>query len=90
MVHGQFSDQGAGDNADDIAYMPFPISVNGKQYAAAGPDYCYGINCNSSEDEQIAAMCYIKWLTEKSGFAESEGGIFDCKRNAVSGNTFFV
>ena len=21
--------QGAGDNADDIAYMPFPISVNG-------------------------------------------------------------
>lgn len=24
--------QGAGDNADDIAYMPFPISVNGKQY----------------------------------------------------------
>ena len=67
--------QGAGDNADDIAYMPFPISVNGKQYAAAGPDYCYGINCNSSEDEQIAAMCYIKWLTEKSGFAESEGGI---------------
>ena len=20
-------------------------------------------------------MCYIKWLTEKSGFAESEGGI---------------
>lgn len=28
--------QGAGDNADDIAYMPFPISVNGKQYAAAG------------------------------------------------------
>ena len=64
--------QGAGDNADDIAYMPFPISVNGKQYAAAGPDYCYGINCNSSEDEQIAAMCYIKWLTEKSGFAESE------------------
>ena len=30
---------------------------------------------NSSEDEQIAAMCYIKWLTEKSGFAESEGGI---------------
>lgn len=65
----------AGDNADDIAYMPFPITVNGKQYAAAGPDYCYGINVNSSEDNQIAAMCYIKWLVEKSGYAESEGGI---------------
>lgn len=67
--------QSAGDNADDIGYMTFPITVNGKQYASAGPDYCYGINCNSSEDNQIAAMCYIKWLVEKSGFAQSEGGI---------------
>ena len=65
--------QSAGENSDDIAYMPFPITVNGKQYAAAGPDYCYGINVNSSEDNQIAAMCYIKWLVEKSGYAESEG-----------------
>lgn len=75
--------QGAGDNADDIAYMPFPITVDGKQYAAAGPDYCYGINCNSSEDEQIAAMCYIKWLVEESGFAQSEGGI-----SAVKGDEY--
>lgn len=67
--------QAAGDNADDIGYMTFPITVDGKQYAAAGPDYCYGINCNSSEDEQVAAMCYIKWLAEKSGFAQSEGGL---------------
>lgn len=61
--------QQAGENADDIGYMTFPITVNGKQYAAAGPDYCYGINCNSSKDEQIAAMCYVKWLVEKSQFA---------------------
>lgn len=67
--------QGAGEHSDDIAYMPFPITVNGKQYAAAGPDYCYGINVNSSKDNQIAAMCYIKWLVEESGYAESEGGI---------------
>ncbi len=70
----------SGDNPDDIAYMPFPITVNGKQYAAAGPDYCYGINVNSSNDQKIAAMCYIKWLIEKSDFAEFEGGI-----TAVSG-----
>ena len=67
--------QEAGDNADDIGYMTFPITVDGKQYAAAGPDYCYGINCNSSEDQQIAAMCYIKWLVEESGFSQSEGGL---------------
>ncbi|HBI61397.1 MAG TPA: sugar ABC transporter substrate-binding protein [Lachnospiraceae bacterium] len=65
----------AGDNGDDIAYMPFPISVNGKQYASVGPDYCYGINVNSSKDQKIAAMCYVKWLVEESGFAGGEGGL---------------
>lgn len=69
--------QQAGPNADDIGYMPFPISVDGVQYATEGPDYNYGINVNSSADQQIAAMCYIKFLVEKSGFAESEGGV-DC------------
>lgn len=67
--------QQAGDNASDIGYMAFPISVDGKQYAAAGPDYCYGINVNSSDDNKAAAMCYIKWLVEESDFAQSEGGL---------------
>lgn len=67
--------QAAGENADDIGYMAFPITVNGKQYISAGPDYNYGINCNSSKDEQIAAMCYVKWLVEMSGFAQNEGGL---------------
>lgn len=67
--------QQAGENGDDIGYMAFPITVDGKQYAAAGPDYCYGINANSSEEEKIAAMCYIKWLVEESGFAQGEGGL---------------
>ena len=67
--------QDAGPNADDIGYMPFPITVDGKQYASAGPDYCYGINVKSSDDEKIAAMLYVKWLTEKSNFAYDEGGI---------------
>lgn len=67
--------QQAGDKPDDIGYMAFPITVSGKQYAVSGPDYNYGINCNSSKDKQIAAMCYIKWLVEKSGFAQSEGGL---------------
>ncbi|MCI9078934.1 MAG: carbohydrate ABC transporter substrate-binding protein [Lachnospiraceae bacterium] len=65
----------AGDNGADIAYMPFPISINGKQYASVGPDYNYGINVNSSKDQKIAAMCYVKWLVEKSGFAGGEGGL---------------
>lgn len=67
--------QGAGDNADDIGYMSFPITVNGKQYATAGPDYNFGININSSDDEKIASMLYVKWLTEESNFSYDEGGL---------------
>lgn len=52
--------QAAGPNADDIAYMPFPISVNGTQYASAGADYCFGVNKNISDDNKIASMLYIK------------------------------
>ena len=64
----------AGDNPDDIGYMPFPMSIDGKQYATAGPDYCYGINVNSSEDNQKAAMVFVKWMVEESGWCDREGG----------------
>ncbi len=65
----------AGPNGDDIGYMSFPITVNGKQYASAGADYCFGINVKATDEQKLAAMYYIKWLTEKSGFAYSEGGV---------------
>nr|WP_294487441.1 ABC transporter substrate-binding protein [uncultured Anaerosporobacter sp.] len=65
----------AGDNGDDIGYMSFPITVDGKQYASSGPDYRLGINVNASEDNQKAAMVFVKWLTEQSGFAYNENGI---------------
>ena len=64
----------AGDNPDDIGYMPFPITVNGKQYATAGPDYCYGINVNASDENKTAAMVFVKWMVEESGWCDFEGG----------------
>ena len=64
----------AGDNPDDIGYMPFPITVNGQQYATAGPDYCYGINANASDDNKAAAMVFVKWMVEESGWCDLEGG----------------
>jgi ABC-type glycerol-3-phosphate transport system substrate-binding protein len=67
--------QQAGSHPDDIAYMPFPISVNGTQYASAGPDYEYGININSSKEKQFAAMIYVKWLVEESNFDYDQGGV---------------
>lgn len=67
--------QEAGPNADDIGYMPFPITVDGAQYASAGPDYCYGINIHADRENQIASMLYVKYLTEQSGFSYDQGGI---------------
>lgn len=72
--------QEAGDHADDIGYMPFPITVDGKQYASASADYAYGINVNSTADEKKASAAFIKWLTEKSGYAYDQGGIPIVKR----------
>ena len=67
--------QGAGPNPDDIGYMSFPITIKGKQYASAGPDYCFGINSKAADVNKNAAMIFVKWFTEKSGFAYNEGGI---------------
>ncbi len=65
----------ADEHGEDVGYMPFPITVNGQQYASSGADYSFGINVNSSEENQAAAMVFIKWMTEESGFAYNEGGI---------------
>ncbi len=67
--------EAAGENAEDIGYMPFPITIDGEQYAASGPDYCFGINVNASEDEKAAAMVFVKWMTEVSGFSYNEDGL---------------
>ena len=65
----------AGDNTDDISYMPFPITIDGKQYTTSAPDYCWCINKDSSVANQEASMIFVKWMVEKSGFALNEGGI---------------
>jgi ABC-type glycerol-3-phosphate transport system substrate-binding protein len=67
--------EAAGEHAEDVGYMPFPITVDGKQYATAGPDYCYGINVNASDDEKAAAMVFVKWMTNESGFSYNEDGL---------------
>lgn len=66
--------EAAGENASDIGYMPFPISIDGQQYAVAAADYSYGISVNATEEEQEAAMVFVKWMTEESGFSYNEDG----------------
>lgn len=65
----------AGDNPDDIGYMPFPISVNGKQYAGSGGNYSFGINAQATDENKIASMLYMKWLVEESTIYMDEGSI---------------
>lgn len=76
MVLGSWAVQqckDAGDTPDDIAYMPFPITVDGQRYAGASSNYAYAINKNSSTDNQIASMLYVKWLLDESSIFEDEG-----------------
>jgi ABC-type glycerol-3-phosphate transport system substrate-binding protein len=65
--------KGAGENADDVGYMPFPYSVDGKQYATSGTDYCYAINKNTKN--MAAARAFVEFMVEESGLALAQGGI---------------
>ena len=71
----------AGDHADDVGYMPFPVNVDGKQYATAGADYCYAINKNS--ENKATARAWIDYMEQESGYAESEGCISIVKGAAL-------
>lgn len=63
----------AGEHGDDVGYMPFPFSVDGKQYATSGTDYCYAINKNTKN--MAAAKAFVKFMVEESGLALAQGGI---------------
>ncbi len=62
----------AGENADDVGYMPFPITVDGKQYAAASADRGYGVKAGLDDNTTQAAIIFVKWLVERSGYAYNE------------------
>lgn len=69
----QMQDQA--EDPADIGYMPFPVTVDGKQYSTGSADYCFGINSKASENEILASKAYVNWLISKSGYAQSQGGI---------------
>lgn len=61
-------------NPDDICYMPFPLNApDGKKYAEIASDYAYCVNKNSKN--QDAALAFLWWMVEKSGYAEHEYAI---------------
>ena len=66
--------QEADSHPEDVGYMPFPITVNGTQYALAGGDYNYAINVKSSDENKLASLIFVKWMTERSNWCYNEGG----------------
>ena len=65
--------QQADANPDDIGYMPFPYSVDGKLYAPGGCDKCYGVSVNSEHQEE--AFAFVDFMINESGMAQKSGGI---------------
>lgn len=73
----------AGENPDDIGYMPAPFNVNGKQYAESTADYCLGVNKNRSDEIKELGKKYITWFVEESGFAQKEGSVCALRGSAM-------
>ncbi len=62
----------------DIAYMPFPYtSEDGTIYSTSGGDYKQAVNVNS--DNKEAALAWLYWFADESGYATAEGGISPLK-----------
>ncbi len=66
--------QEAGDTPENVGYMPFPMTVGGKQYVSAGGDYNYCINAKASDENKLASLIFVKWMVEKSDWCYNEGG----------------
>ncbi|MGN0553107.1 MAG: ABC transporter substrate-binding protein [Oscillospiraceae bacterium] len=70
-----------GEDPANVGFMPFPNSVNGKLYSASSNDYMMSVNKNSQNKD--AAMAYVKWFCDESGFAQNEGMISGLKGAAM-------
>lgn len=76
--------QAFAEDPNDIGFMPFPNTVNGKVWAQTASDYCLGVNKNSSNIE--LGKAYINWFCGDSGFAMNEGMISPKKGAALPEN----
>ena len=72
----------AGQNPDDIGYMPFPVTgKDGNQYVSASGDYSYAINVNSKN--KATARAFIDYMLQESGYADKQGEISIVKGSAL-------
>lgn len=62
-----------GPYGENIAFMPFPNNINGKQYVTASVDFSYGVS-SRSEHKDIA-QAYVAFMLEESGYATDRENI---------------
>ena len=74
----------AGAFPENLGYMPFPYTVNGKQYATAQEDYSFGISKNSKN--KAAARAWIDFMIEDSTYALDNSSI-TIQKNATVPST---
>ncbi|MFE0852576.1 ABC transporter substrate-binding protein [Streptomyces mutabilis] len=71
----------AGENPDDIGFMPVPAQTGGKFCATLVSDYQQAVNIHS--DHKTAARAWIDWFTEKSGYDTKEGAVSALKSEGM-------
>jgi raffinose/stachyose/melibiose transport system substrate-binding protein len=62
-----------GFDPDDVAYMPFPNTIDGEIYASSGRDYAIAVNVHSEHKEE--ALAWLWFFLNESGFARDQGMI---------------
>jgi raffinose/stachyose/melibiose transport system substrate-binding protein len=73
IVQMQAAAEKAGEDPDDIGYMPFPAQVDGKFCSALAPDYQEAVSIHSKHKE--AARAWLDWFTDKSGYVQSNQAV---------------
>ncbi|MFF9048880.1 ABC transporter substrate-binding protein [Streptomyces parvulus] len=71
----------AGQNPDDIGFMPLPSQKDGTFCSTLVSDYQQAVNIHS--DHKEAARAWIDWFTEKSGYAAKEGAVSALKSEGL-------
>jgi diguanylate cyclase (GGDEF)-like protein len=72
----------SGPNPDDVAFMPFPNTINGQQYATLSSDYCYGISKKSTNAE--LAKAFVNFMLDESGYATDKDCISILKSDPLT------
>lgn len=67
--------------SDNIGFMPFPNEVDGQQYMTVLTEYCIGVSSNSKNKK--AALAYVDFLLDESGYAVKQGRISVAKNELL-------